>query len=295
MKRTIFACVALLSGILAAAAQGEGKPQAEGKEIPPSESQIPGIYQMIGARADAARAEVMPFLKVYNADGSFYTIMAMPERTLPGIMTTSGSYRVVSERQLVESLAESVFDSHHAGDENTIDYLLKEGVMYFVFPSGGGLGREAWHVVGRPAAPEKAKRTPARAKALAESLEGVWQLCYNTDEGKRIYAPIYKIYRADGTFTTVSLVSQEGVARISAQGSYSVSGPEEYSEHVTESAADPGLVGGETSFECTFTDDSNAYMRVTFTLPGREDAVTEEWARVTCVDRARRDGASNNI
>lgn len=275
--------MALLAGLSAAWAQGDDA----GDGIPLSESPVPGIYQLFGIGPDGAQGEAMPFLKIYNADGTFCTVLAVPERTQPGMLTNSGSYRVVSERQLVESLAESVYESHRAGDDNTMDYAVEEGVMWLTFPSGGGVGREAWHVVGRPVAAGKAGRTPARAKALAEALEGVWQLCYNTDEGRRVYAPIYKIYRADGTFSTVSFVSQAGTARISAQGSYAVRGPEEYVERISESAVAPELVGEETSLGCIFTDDCGTYMRVSFTLPDGGDAVTEEWARVTCAGRER--------
>lgn len=295
MKRTIIACAALAAGILAASAQEGGakvRPEDEGRGIPLAESQIPGIYQLTGSGSDVSRGEAMPFLKIYNPDGSFYTILAMPLRTQPAIITTSGTYRVLSERQLVESLGESVYGSHHAGDDNRIDYVVKDDIIYFVFPSGSGVGREAWHTVCRPAA-ARAKRTPARAKALAESLEGVWQLCYNTDEGKRIYAPIYKIYRTDGMFVTVNITSQDGAARVSAQGRYAVKGPQEYSECVTESVTDPDLVGVETSFECVFTDGGRIYMRVSFTLPEREGTFTEEWARVIPAARARNGGATN--
>lgn len=282
MKRTIIACAALAAGILAASAQEGGakvRPEDEGRGIPLAESQIPGIYQLTGSGSDVSRGEAMPFLKIYNPDGSFYTILAMPLRTQPAIITTSGTYRVLSERQLVESLGESVYGSHHAGDDNRIDYVVKDDVIYFVFPSGSGVGREAWHTVCRPAA-ARAKRTPARAKALAESLEGVWQLCYHTDDGRYVYAPIYKIYRTDGTFVTVNMTSQDGAARVAAHGSYAAQEPDKYVECVSESAANPELEGVDTSFECIFTDDDGQFLQVTFSLPGREGAFTEQWARV---------------
>lgn len=285
----------MMAGILAASAQAGGAKHAAkdyGRAIPVplSRSHVPGIYQqcsMVRSEGGEAKLVMNPFLKIYNADGSFYTILTMPQRTLPAIITTSGTYRVLSDHQLVESLGESIYDSHHAGDENTIIYTLRGDMMAFLFPSGRGVGREAWYAVCRPDA-AKAKRTPARAKALAKEMEGVWQFCSHTDDGRCVYAPIYKIFSADGTFVTVNMTSRGGEARVSSQGNYAVRGAGEYVECVTESATDPELVGVETFFDCTFTDDNGVYMRVSYTLHDREGAVTEEWARVLGRDRAQK-------
>lgn len=286
MKRTILVFAALLAGMSAAPAQDGGAKQVTkdggGVPAPLSKSRVPGIYQRCGIVRDAGgdtKFMMNPFLKIYNPDGTFYTVLAMPQRTLPAIITTSGSYRVLSDHQLVESLGESIYDSHRAGEDNAIIYTIRGDSMSFLFPSGGGVGREAWYTVCRPAA-AKAKRTPLRARALAESLEGVWQLCYHTDDGRYVYAPIYKIYRTDGTFVTVNMTSQDGAARVAAHGSYAAQEPDKYVECVSESAANPELEGVDTSFECIFTDDDGRFLQVTFSLPGREGAFTEQWARV---------------
>lgn len=301
MKRTIIVCAALAAGILAASAQAGGAKHAakdDGRAaVSLSRSHVPGIYQqcsMVRSEDGEAKLVMNPFLKIYSADGSFYTILAMPQRTLPAMITTSGSYRVLSDHQLVESIGESIYDSHHAGDENTIIYTLRGDTMAFLFLSGDGVGREAWYAVCRPAA-AKPKRTPARAKALAGELEGVWQLCYRTDGGRCVYAPIYKIFSADGTFVTVNITSRGGEARVSSQGSYAVRGAGEYVECVSESATDPELVGVETVFDCTFTDDNGFYMRVSYTLPGRDGAVTEEWARVLGTELAQKILSTGNM
>lgn len=302
MKRTIIVCAALLAAIWAASAQ-DGVAKQTPKDgggavpVPLSKSHVPGIYQQCGIVRDAGgdtKFTMNPFLKIYNPDGTFYTVLAMPQRSLPAIITTSGSYRVLSDHQLVESLGESIYDAHRAGEENTIIYTVRGDAMSFLFPSGGGVGREAWYTVCRPVA-AKAKRTPVRAKALAESLEGVWQLCYHTDDGRYVYAPIYKIYRTDGTFVTVNMTSQDGAARISAQGSYAAQGPEEYVECVSESAANPELAGVETLFECIFTDDNGQFLQVTFSLPGREGTFTEQWARVVGTGGAQKILSTGNM
>ena len=123
----------MMVGILAASAQAGGAKHAAkdyGRAIPVplSRSHVPGIYQqcsMVRSEGGEAKLVMNPFLKIYNADGSFYTILTMPQRTLPAIITTSGTYRVLSDHQLVESLGESIYNSHHAGDENTIIYTLR--------------------------------------------------------------------------------------------------------------------------------------------------------------------------
>lgn len=281
MKRSVFLLAALLAGVWTVSAQ-----DTEGILL--SESRIPGVYQRCTPVTFAdgdTKFKADPFLKIYNPDGSFYTVLALPERTMPAILTNCGTYRILSEKQLVESLSESFYDSHKAGDESVIDYAVDEKVLYFVFPSGAGVGREAWYAIGRPAAAPEKSKIPAKAEALAAKIVGVWQLSYSTAEGKRVYAPVYKIYRADGTFTTLSITSQSGLAAITAQGTYRVKDGSKYEESVLESATDPDLAGSDTAIECNFTDDAGNAMRLTLTLEGRDAEGTEEWSRVRSVER----------
>lgn len=254
MKKLLLVCAVMAYSLLPAK-----NPAAPAKS---AAKNVCGIYHSNGG--------LLPFIKIYNTDGTFISFATAGISYNPSTPTVTGTYKVKSKSKLVETLRESS-TMFQPGDKNLITYAQRDNMMELAFRRPDGYqARETWKCLAGPS------DDAGRHKAVTTPMTGIWQMRRLTSDGSYLYLPKYKVLRADGTFAVINASGQ--AAEVTVQGRYEMDSVADYTEFVTDTSTDPDLLGRGNRIHCEFRNLDT--LRVTFRMPGRQNDSVEEWVRI---------------
>ena len=134
------------------------------------------------------------------------------------------------------------------------------------------------------ASPMTAKEKKNTSKnPLTEKLTGVWQMCrmLKTGDGEKtiLYAPMFKVLNADGTFFNLQQMDDKSPGALFATGTWEVRSEATYAECLTSISTDPSSQGKENIMTFRLTDNDEI-LHTYYTMPGNGANGQETWHRV---------------
>ena len=134
------------------------------------------------------------------------------------------------------------------------------------------------------ASPMTAKEKKNTSKnPLTEKLTGVWQMCrmLKTGDGEKtiLYAPMFKVLNADGTFFNLQQMDDKSPGALFATGTWEVRSEATYAECLTSISTDPSSQGKENIMTFRLTDNDEI-LHTYYTMPGNGADGQETWHRV---------------
>lgn len=134
------------------------------------------------------------------------------------------------------------------------------------------------------ASPMTAKEKKNTSKnPLTEKLTGVWQMCrmLKTEDGEKtiLYAPMFKVLNADGTFFNLQQMDDKSPGALFATGTWEVRSEATYAECLTSISTDPSSQGKENIMTFRLTDNDEI-LHTYYTMPGNGANGQETWHRV---------------
>lgn len=134
------------------------------------------------------------------------------------------------------------------------------------------------------ASPMTAKEKKNTSKnPLTEKLTGVWQMCrmLKTGDGEKtiLYAPMFKVLNADGTFFNLQQMDDKSPGALFATGTWEVRSEATYAEYLTSISTDPSSQGKENIMTFRLTDNDEI-LHTNYTMPGNGANGQETWHRV---------------
>jgi thiol-disulfide isomerase/thioredoxin len=134
------------------------------------------------------------------------------------------------------------------------------------------------------ASPMTAKEKKNTSKnPLTEKLTGVWQMCrmLKTGDGEKtiLYAPMFKVLNADGTFFNLQQMDDKSPGTLFATGTWEVRSEATYAEYLTSISTDPSSQGKENIMTFRLTDNDEI-LHTNYTMPGNGANGQETWHRV---------------
>lgn len=134
------------------------------------------------------------------------------------------------------------------------------------------------------ATPMTAKEKKDTSKnPLTEKLTGVWQMCrvLKTGDGEKtiLYAPMFKVLNADGTFFNLQQMDDKSPGALFATGTWEVRSEATYAECLTSISTDPSSQGKENIMTFRLTDNDEI-LHTYYTMPGNGADGQETWHRV---------------
>ena len=134
------------------------------------------------------------------------------------------------------------------------------------------------------ASPMTAKEKKNTSKnPLTEKLTGVWQMCrmLKTGDGEKtiLYAPVYKVLNADGSFFNLQQMDDKSPGALFATGTWEVRSEATYAECLTSISTDPSSQGKENIMTFRLTDNDEI-LHTYYTMPGNGADGQETWHRV---------------
>jgi thiol-disulfide isomerase/thioredoxin len=134
------------------------------------------------------------------------------------------------------------------------------------------------------ASPMTAKEKKNTSKnPLTEKLTGVWQMCrvLKTGDGEKtiLYAPMFKVLNADGTFFNLQQMDDKSPGALFATGTWEVRSEATYAECLTSISTDPSSQGKENIMTFRLTDNDEI-LHTNYTMPGNGANGQETWHRV---------------
>lgn len=267
MKKLLLLC-ALLTGCAAIALCAEPSK---------TDAKVHGVWQWSVTNRANGKTVNMPVWKIYCPDGSFITVStASGISEQPSRATCAGTYDVRPDGVIVEKIEKSS-NGFRPGDKNALAYSVDGNAMTVEFTNKSDRKvRETWRRVCHDV--DAAKAAKGAKRAAKYGLAGLWQKRLTTGSGRRVYLPVYKIIRTDGTFDVIENTPEK--AEPTVQGYYRIDSKTDYTEFVTRTATDPDLLGRGNRISCTYLDDGSMLAR--YRMPGRSADAVEEWVRVVC-------------
>ena len=134
------------------------------------------------------------------------------------------------------------------------------------------------------ASPMTAKEKKNTSKnPLTEKLTGVWQMCrmLKTGDGEKtiLYAPMFKVLNADGSFFNLQQMDDKSPGALFATGTWEVRSEATYAECLTSISTDPSSQGKENIMTFRLTDNDEI-LHTYYTMPGNGADGQETWHRV---------------
>ena len=134
------------------------------------------------------------------------------------------------------------------------------------------------------AMPMAAKEKKNNAKhPQAEKLTGVWQQCRvipgGDGEKTILYAPMFKVLNADGTFFNLQQMDDKSPGALFATGTWEVRSEATYAECLTSISTDPTSQGKENVLTFRLSDNDEI-LHTYYTMPGNGAEGSETWHRV---------------
>lgn len=149
MKTKIIAAVAALLLTASPMTAKEKKDKAKN----PQTEKLTGVWQMcrVLKTGDGEKTiHYAPMFKVLNADGSFFNLQQMDDKS-PAALFATGTWEVRSEATYAECLTSISTDPSSQGKENIMTFRLTDNDeilhTYYSMPGNGYEGRETWHRV----------------------------------------------------------------------------------------------------------------------------------------------------
>ncbi len=241
-----------------------------------ADAKVHGVWQWSVKNHENGKTVDMPIWKIYYPDGSFITFSTSFGISEPSRATCAGTYYVRSEGVIVEKIRKSS-NGFRPGDKNALAYSVDGKVMTVEFTNKSDRKvQETWRRVCDDV--DAAKAAKGAKRAAKYGLAGLWQKRLTTGSGRRIYLPVYKIIRTDGTFDVIENTSEK--AEPTVQGYYRIDSESDYTEFVTRTTTDPDLIGRGNRISCKHLDGD--IMQVRYRMPGRPADAVEEWVRIEC-------------
>lgn len=161
MKTRVITAVAAL---LLAATPVLAKEKKSKVKAHPQTEKLTGVWQMCLVRKNGNGEQsiiYVPMYKVLNADGSFFNLQQMDDKS-PGALFATGTWEVKSEATYVERLESISTDKSSQGKDNIITFRLTDNDeilhTYYTMPGNGAEGSETWHRVEKGSALQIAVR-----------------------------------------------------------------------------------------------------------------------------------------
>lgn len=129
----------------------------------------------------------------------------------------------------------------------------------------------------------KEKKNPVKTNPQAEKLTGVWQRCHvlQSGDGEKttIYAPMFKVLNADGTFFNLQMIDDKSPGSLFATGTWEVKSEATYAESLASISTDPTSQGKDNVITFRLTDNDEI-LHTYYTMPGNGADGSETWHRV---------------